>query len=148
MSFGWSAGDVVAGLQLLNRIRIALNDSGGSRSEYQDETAFLDNLSLTLRALGSVQPGSLQPAVAGNISRHAEHIRKSVDRFLQDVQAQFGPDLGRFPTTTRRAMWGASVSALRKMQWALSTSKKVRALRDRIGAELLSLQIQLSQHLM
>jgi hypothetical protein len=45
-------------------------------------------------------------------------------------------------------MWGASVSALRKMQWALSTSKKVRALRDRIGAELLSLQIQLSQHLM
>lgn len=148
MSFGWSAGDVVAGLQLLNQIRVALKDSGGSRSEYQDEIAFLDNLSLTLRTLGSFQPGLLQPTVTESISRHAEHIGNSVEGFLRDVQSQFGPNLGRFPTTARRGVWGASMSTLRKMQWAVSTSKKVQALRDKICAELLSLQIQLSQHIM
>lgn len=148
MSFGWSAGDIVASLQLLNQIRIALKDSEGSKSEYQNETAFLDNLSVTLRTLGSVQPGTLQPAVSESISSHAEHIGKPVDRFLGDVQSQFGPNLGHFPTTTRGRMWGSSVSTVRKIQWALSTSKKIRALRDRIGAELLSLQIQLSQHTM
>ncbi|KAK2604223.1 hypothetical protein N8I77_007170 [Diaporthe amygdali] len=147
MSFGWSAGDVIAGLQLLNQIRVALKDSGGSRSEYQDETAFLDNLSLTLRALGSVQPESLQPAVAEDISRHAKHIGKAVDGFLRDVQSRFGSNLGRFPTAMRRGVWGASASTFRKMQWAISTSKKVRALRDRISAELPSLQIILSQHI-
>lgn len=147
MSFGWSAGDVIAALKLMNQIRVALKDSGGSRAEYQDEITFLDNLCLTLRTLGSVEPASLQPVFGENIARHVDHICKSVDGFLRDTRSQFGPDLGRFPTTRRGGVWGPSVSAFRKMQWALSTSKKVRALRDRICAELLSLQIQLSQHI-
>lgn len=148
MSFGWSAGDVIAALGLLNQIRVALKDSGGSRAEYQDEIIFLDNLCLTLRTLRNIQPESLQPVVGENISRHVEHIGKSVTAFLGDIRTQFGPDLGRFPTTRRGGVWGPSVSTFRKVQWALSTSKKVRSLRDRICAELLSLQIQLSQHIM
>lgn len=148
MSFGWSAGDVIAALKLLNQIRVALKDSGGSRAEYQDEITFLDSLCLTLRTLGSVQSEALQPVVPENISRHVEHIGKSVEGFLRDIRSQFGPDLGHFPTTRKRGLWGPSVSTFRKVQWALSTSKKVRALRDRICAELMSLQIQLSQHIM
>lgn len=148
MSFGWSAGDVIAALQLLNQIRVALKDSRGSRAEYLDEITFLDNLCLTLRTLTNTESESLQPAVAENISKHAEDIGKSVDGSLRDIRSQFGPDLGHFPTTRRRGVWGPSVSAFRKMQWAVSTSKKVRALRNRICAQLLSLQIQLSQHIM
>jgi hypothetical protein len=55
MSFGWSAGDVVAGVKLFVKIGKALKDSGGSKSEYQDAVGFLESVSSIITGLQQIR---------------------------------------------------------------------------------------------
>lgn len=143
MSFGWSAGDVVAALQLLNKVRIALQDAGGAKSDYQEEAAFLDTVSTNLHALSTIDNGTLFPPEVGeNIRKHALSIKGPVDEFLDSIRSSFGSTLGGFPTRP------GVLSPARKLQWSLSTSKKVKALRLRIHEPLSLLQICLSGHIL
>ncbi|KAK1656088.1 hypothetical protein BDP81DRAFT_15301 [Colletotrichum phormii] len=139
MSFGWSAGDIVAALQLLNKVRNALKDSGGSKTDYQDATAFLDTFSATLSSLKDIQETSPLTELPKSISDHVERLRKEIDQFLQ-LQNDYGGSLGPFPTSS------PFKSQTRKIQYA--TSKKVQSLRAKIGPELSTLQIKLLYHIL
>ena len=51
MPFGWSPGDIVAALKLVQQIGSALKDSGGASSEFQDCLSFVQTLSRTPQRL-------------------------------------------------------------------------------------------------
>ena len=67
MSFGWSAGDIVAALKLLHQISSAVRESGGASSEFQDTLSFLYTLSQTLQHLNALQATPLDPDLANNL---------------------------------------------------------------------------------
>jgi hypothetical protein len=45
MSFGWSAGDIVAAISLVNRIITSVSNVGGSREHFQELESELRDLS-------------------------------------------------------------------------------------------------------
>src|ERR1700738_2095527 len=94
MSFGWSAGDIVAALKLVQQIGSALNDSGGASSEFQDTLSFLQTLSRTLQHLNSLHVTPLDPDLAENLREQCNHIRVPLQAFLDDAGRRFEPALG------------------------------------------------------
>lgn len=143
MSFGWSVGDIVAASSLLNKVRIALKDSGGASSDYQQDSAFLQTLSATLRHLDAFQAGSQALEVEHSDGLHelCEQIDRPLRSFLAHISKTFDNGLGAAPSKSRLA------SVPRKLQWALSTSKEVKKLRDRIAGPLTAILVILSQQI-
>lgn len=146
MSFGWSASDVLAALTVLNRIRIALKDSGGASSNYQEETGFLHSVSTTLETLDSLQPLRLDLNALNNLQQICQQIRGPLLPFLNKVARDFENTLGPQPIPKNQPF--KVFRATRMIQWALSTSKEVQQLKSRIIVPLMALQIGMSQQLM
>ncbi|KAH6847781.1 hypothetical protein B0I37DRAFT_151283 [Chaetomium sp. MPI-CAGE-AT-0009] len=141
MSFGWSASDVVAALELLNKVRIALNDCGGASSEYQAECSFLQTLSITLGHLKTLKAAPLEPGISENISELLGQIEQPVRRFLDDIERTFGSSLG--VSSTRRKL----LTAPRKIQWALVVADRAKVLREKIGVPLSAILAAMSQQI-
>lgn len=131
MSFGWGPSDVLSALKLLNTIRIALGDAGGSAAEYRNEVVFLGFLLTTLESLSGVKEMSV------DMIWFVDQIKQSVAAFLQRIEKTYGPTLGRSTTRDRITIVG------RKVEWAMLTAKEVRKLRASISEPLSALQIAL-----
>lgn len=139
MSFGWSAGDIVAALQLLHKASVALKDTGGASSDYQDVSSFLNILSVTLQHLNALQAVPLDPDLAKNLQQLCEYIQGPLTSFRKRIHSSFQRDLGAESASLKFLATG------RKLQWAFSTSKKVKALREKIGEPIAAIGIVLSQ---
>jgi hypothetical protein len=146
MSFGWSAGDLLAALTVLNKIRVALKDSGGASSDYQEENGFLQSVSTTLETLNSVQSLPLDADALKNLQQICRQIQGPLRPFLDKVNHDFQSKLG--PQPVSKNQFSKVFRAPRMMQWALSTSKQVQQLKNRIIMPLLALQIGMSQQIM
>jgi hypothetical protein len=142
MSFGWSAGDIVAALKLLHQIGVALKDSGGASSDFQDTCSFLQTLSRTLQHLDALQYTALKPSATEHLREQCDQIRVPLELFLRDVKGRFEKSIGR--NSTRNAIFATP----RKIQWALSTSKKLKKLQDRVTVPLAVVSIILGQQIM
>lgn len=142
MSFGWSIGDLVAALGLLNQARVALSDAGGASARFREEVAFLKNMIATLEHLDVLPSGDLDPVLLADLQQHCRQIRGPLQDFLKDIQDRFVSRLGY------KTSWSNAASAPRKLQWALSTSKKVKALRESISGSLDAIHIALSQQIL
>ena len=142
MSFGWSAGDIVAALSLVNKIRIALKDSGGASSTYQEESAFLQTLSATLSHLNVAKTRCLAREQAENLRQLCEQIDKPLRSFLDQTQKVYESRLGSKSSDHNL------LSVPYKVRWALSTSKDVKTLRDKIAGPLTSILVILNQQIM
>ena len=141
MSFGWSAGDIVAVLKLIHKIGSALKDSGGASSQFQDANSFFQTLSRTLEHLNALQATGFDPDLAQDLRKQCDQIRVPLATFLDDVSQRFEPTLGR---NSRRQRIRA---APRKIQWALLTSKKIKLLQDRITAPMAVIGVILGQQI-
>jgi hypothetical protein len=139
MSFGWSTGDIVAALQLLHKAAIALKDTGGASSDYQDATSFLDVLSVTLQHVKALQAAPLDPDLAINLRQLCEQVQEPISSLCGHIRSSFERDLGSDSTRLK------FLTTSRKLQWALSTSKKVKALREKIGGPIAGIGIVLGQ---
>jgi hypothetical protein len=138
MSFGWSAGDIISALKLVHQVTTALQDSGGASSDFQDTLSFLGTLSQSLQHLNALQAVPLDLSLAGSLREQCDHIRNPLQAFLDDVQ-RFKPALG----VNSRRKW--VFAAPRKIQWALSMSKKVKRLQDRIAVPMAAVGLILGQ---
>jgi hypothetical protein len=98
MSFGWSAGDIVAALQLLHKVGVALKDTGGASSDYQDASAFLDILTVTLQHLKALQAAPLDPDLAKNLGQLCEQAQGPLTVFCERIRDSFERDLGKDST--------------------------------------------------
>ena len=66
MSFGWSAGDIVAAISLVNRIITSVSNVGGSREQFQELESELRGLSRALNEISELAgiPGQIPDIVA------------------------------------------------------------------------------------
>jgi hypothetical protein len=142
MSFGWSVGDIVAALQLCNKVLAALKETGGASSEYQHAISFLGVLTVTLQHLKALQAAPLDPDLAKNLEQHCGLIQGPLTSFRERIRTRFERDLG--PDSTRLKI----LTTGRKLQWALSTAKHVKVLEGKIGGHLAAISIVLSQQVM
>lgn len=109
---------MLTALKLLNTIRVALGDIGGSAAEYH-EVAFLGFLLKTLDLVSGVQE------IRAEMACFVDQIKQSVPAFLQRIEKSFGPHLERSTSRNRIVIMG------RKVEWAMVTAKEVRKLRAR-----------------
>jgi hypothetical protein len=146
MSFTSSAGDLLRVIATLNKIRVALKDSGGASSNYQQEISFLKSVSTNLEALGTLQSSPLDADASENLQQLSEQINGPLNDFLRKIDGDFGDSLGSrssSPSLFSRARRGPKM-----VQWALSTAEKVQQLKTRISVPLLALQIGISTQIM
>jgi hypothetical protein len=142
MSFGWSVGDIVAALQLLDKVVVALKDTGGASSHYQDVSAFLGVLTVTLQHLKALQAAPLDPDIAKNLEQLCAQIQGPLTSFRERIHLTFDRDLGSDSTRPK------FLTAGRKLKWAISTSKEVKDLEKKIGRNISVIGVVLSQQVM
>lgn len=141
MSFGGSAGEIVAALQLLSKVIGALKDTDGASSDYQEATTFLRIVSVTLEHLKSLQAAPLDPGLACNPEQVCEHVQELLLLFRNQILSSFERDLGAGSTRIR------FLSAGRKIKCAFPTSKKVKTLQTKIGGSIAVIGLVLSQRI-
>jgi hypothetical protein len=127
---------------LLCQISVALKDSGGASSNFQDTFSFLQTLSRTLQHLNALQSVPLDPEVSEGLKEQCNHIKEPLETFLADVGRRFKPALD---AQSKRSSF---LAAPQKVQWALSTKKKVKSLQDRIAVPIAAVGMILGQQIM
>lgn len=136
--FGFSVGDVLAGLHVVRKLIRALNDTGGSRVAYQTLIAELLNLEDALRGVNDLQVDPMQAAQKLALEQVAEQCQKTIEKFLAK-NAKFKDSLGARPSTM--SAWRSN---FHKVQWALCKESEIDALRTEIAAHSTTLNIILS----
>ncbi|KFZ17231.1 hypothetical protein V502_04663 [Pseudogymnoascus sp. VKM F-4520 (FW-2644)] len=134
MSFGWSVGDLIAGLEVAIRIASALQDSGGAADKYRQTTTYLLSLSTVVHQLHPPPPGLL--AIAPDV----QSVHAALQAFHSKLSAKFEKSLG-----SSASDWVARVrSSPRKVEYALFMEKQVEALRVKLDVPLKAINLALS----
>lgn len=136
--FGFSVGDVLAGLHVVRKLIRALNDTGGSRAAYQKLISELLNLEDALRGVNELQVDPTQAAQKLALEQVAQQCQKSIEDFLIR-NAKFKDSLGARPSTM--SAWRLN---LYKVQWALCKESEIEALRTEISAHSTTLNLIMS----
>lgn len=121
---------MVVALQLMNKVRIALKESGGASSDYQEEIVFLQSLYLTIKHIDKLETESLDPELVDTLRAHTRRISEPLRTFTLDIKRSFDSRLGAKNTRFN------PISAFRKVEWAVRTSEKVKSLRQKISLPL------------
>jgi hypothetical protein len=140
-TFSWSVGDIVASIQLVAKIAVALKETGGAKSEYQESIEFLFGLEITLQNLQTIAPVLLNQTQKSILQVEIEKIAKPISVFFERVK-KLDTALG---SDSKKGSWR---TAPRKVQWAMQVSKDVKVLRDRISVPIVSLNILLQSQVL
>lgn len=143
MSFGWSAGDVVAAINLVSRIIKSVGNMGGAREHFQELETELLSLSRALHDISVLasEPGQIPEIVA--LKFVACLCEDTLKRFYEkikpfDATLSVGADNG-----TRR------VKVVPKMvRWELLVKKDIPELRSYLVAHVGSLSLRLNTALL
>lgn len=136
MSFGWSAGDLIASIHLLLTIGEAIKDARHADSEYQDTVAFLTSLASTLNKLRNPRLVSLLDAA------DIAPVKAAIEDFKESIEKRYGVHLAQGQPI---ADWKRKLlRAFKKLDWALFSSEQVKQLQSRIDLSLSAIEITLS----
>lgn len=143
MSFGWSAGDIVAATNLVNRIIKSVGNIGGAREHFQELETELLSLSRALHEISVLtsEPGQIPEIVA----------LKFVACLCEDILKRFYEKIKPFDATLQI---GAG-SGMRKgkavpkmVRWELLVKKDIPELRSYLVAHVGSLTLRLNTALL
>jgi hypothetical protein len=143
MSFGWSAGDVVAGITFLVQVYQALDDSSGGKATYAALIRELGNLKNALIEIRSPEDKkSNEPdAPKSSLEQAVESCQKCINCFIERNRKFTGID-----EDVGSSKW--SIEAFKKnaraVEWKLAKRKEVDEFRKEVlshTATILSLQI-------
>jgi molecular chaperone DnaK (HSP70) len=132
MSFGWSAGDIVAGISTMVKVGKALKQSGGAASEYQGTVAFLTSVKTTLRGLEVIVTNNSDLTWKDELVEQAGLLKSAVDDFRKQVDKY---DLSLGSESERRK----ARRIPKEIQFALS--EKIKELRVAITQPQLVLDV-------
>lgn len=141
--FGFSVGDVLAGLHVVRKLIRALNDTVGSRPAYRkliSELLTLEEALTGVRALQVVDPTQAAQKIA--LEQVAQQCQRSIEEFLTR-NAKFKSSLGDAPRSSP-SLLSAWRSNLHKVQWALCKESEIEGLRTEIAAHATTLNLMLS----
>jgi hypothetical protein len=133
-AFGWSVGDIVAGISLIITSIDAVKDSTGSAAEYRAVSSTLVQVVSTLEGLNKlkIEDAAERHALHASASKCGETVFQFVDKI-----AKFKPGLG-----THNSFWKLDAT-LRKIEWALYTSKDLHRFHTQLLADLATLNVTL-----
>lgn len=138
MSFGWSAGDIVAALSLFHKLYKAFDDCNGVSGEYRETVWFLKSLTRTLEPLTTLADWDAHPTYATQIKEQVVLLKEPIDDFIQNV--------GKFETSLgRQARKGRHRNAARKLEWYCGGISDVSSLRNKIEMHMRVLDILLQR---
>ena len=129
MSFGWSAGDIVASITLIYNLIEALDSADGAACDYREAVSFLRDLKRVLDPLQAFSAWNTYPSYGKDIEDQVRHIKEPVDEFLKAV-LKYEPSLGF------KAAEGHHRHILRKLQWYMFVSKRVSILKKKIESHM------------
>ncbi|KAL5350845.1 hypothetical protein ACLOAV_004416 [Pseudogymnoascus australis] len=136
MSFGFSAGDFIAALELVATVIDALRESGGASSEYREIVRQLYSLETALIRVKRLEVDPAQNAELVSLQQAAAQCQQTIDDFLKKVQ-KYQPHL--------RA--GCSSSRLKdgwmKIQWAVCKKEDVARFKADLVGHTESIQLLL-----
>jgi hypothetical protein len=132
--FGFSAGDFVAGINLVQGLITALNDSRGSSKEYLELITELRSLETALLEVKALDLEVEQRAQRAALRQAAAQCQISIDNFLKDL-TKYHPHL----------RLGGSLCAwkdtLRKIQWRFCKKEDLLQFRTEIRFHAQSIQM-------
>jgi hypothetical protein len=137
MSFGFSVGDFITTISLINDIVTCLKASGGSASEYQELMLELDGLRLALTKIEHLEGGVEQTPAINSIKVAALNCKFVLDSFLTKLKT-YGKSLEHGKTR------GWAVDSAKKVKWELAMKNDVQELRTYLMMHTSSLNMRLS----
>lgn len=134
MSFGWSAGDVIAGIGVLIQVFAALDDSKGGKASYSELIRELTSLQNALDGIQMLGPGASLDQAVGN-------CRQCIDAFVARIEKFKGMD-----KDSSGSVWSLDKfkKNVRAVQWAMCKTEEIDGFRKAVlfhTAAILSLQI-------
>lgn len=137
MSFGWSAGDIVATINLVNRIITSVSSVGGAREHFQELESELAGLLQTLTEISELtsQPEQIPEIVALQFA--ACLCEDTLKRFYEKIKP-FIVTLGVASQTSKLK------AAPRMVRWELLAKKDIPELRSYLVAHVGYLNLRLS----
>ena len=119
--YGWSLSDTVLLAKYAGRIYRALEEEGGSSSDYEQATNTLSSLQFTLQ---QIQHGlkSTDPTFRSAIKGQLAGPTSSIAQFITKLQQRYGEHLGlSAPTGKHNGAWG-KLNGLSRPQRSSRTS--------------------------
>jgi preprotein translocase subunit SecE len=143
-AFGFSFGDIVTAIKILNDVRTALRETGGSRDEFQHILVDLQQLEIILEQLNrgawdhGGDAGHLN-AIKGMASTCQVPLRAFLTK-IEKYKVLQAKELGSF----RARLKGEA----RKVQWAVTMKEEVEKFRAVIVATFVTIILLIQPHMM
>lgn len=136
MSFGWSAGDIVAAISLVNRIISSIRNIGRAREHFQELVSELDGLQRALEEISSLANATDQMPEIAALKFASCNCGAALERFYEKIKP-FEESL----SSKAQSKWKASP---RMVRWELLVKKDVPELRTYLVAHVGYLNMRLS----
>lgn len=138
--FGFSAGDIVAGLKLIKQSIDALQDSKGSSSEFERLVREINSLEVSLDCVQDLNldaTGGARSKQRLALQEAIENCQRCIDHFLSLI-SKYQPWL-RAKVASRHAWKGN----LMKIQWALCRKEDIKGFRAQLERHCSSINMLL-----
>lgn len=132
--FGFSVGDLVAGVQLINKAAKALRTASGATAQYQQAILDLELTETVLRRVQGLTPETVSQETIQTAQLCGHACFSPLAVFLQKVQ-RLEPHLKLAHKTDKTGLNNV-IRAGRKVQWAVSLEEDVAKLKASIGPVL------------
>jgi hypothetical protein len=134
---GWSAGDIVKGIELLTIVYKGLQEAGGAASEFQKTSAFLKGFIITLEHIEKLSLECTDPTLVQAINTLGKTALDPVFDFVNET-AKYEPSLGRNPSKH------SVIATYRKAEYALREPRRVAKLQADLEMALGPIHLLLS----
>jgi hypothetical protein len=141
MSFGWSAGDLIAAVKLINDIISCIRDVGGARDHFQELVIELQGLEKALDEINELAKSSSDIPEISALKFASSACGDTLQRFYDKIKP-FKESLGSVSTK------GKVRAAPRMVRWELLVKKEIPELRSYLVAHVGYLNLQLSTALL
>lgn len=134
MSFGWSVGDVIAGIEVLIEIFKALDDTRGGKATYSELARELSSLQNALDGIGTYR-------IYSSLDQAVRNCQECIDAFVERIKKFRGMNQDQ-------GNWRWSLDTFKKnvraVEWAMCKKGEVDEFRKAVlfhTGSILSLQI-------
>jgi hypothetical protein len=128
-TFGFSVGDFIAVIDLVQKVGKALHGQNGASAEYQRLIQNIQTLRLIFQHLECLNLDETNRSLVNAIQAQAHESVKPLNEFLKNV-AKYEKRLGQAPTG------GGLLGGVRKAQWAVTIRDELSKLQSIINLEV------------
>lgn len=131
MSFGWSAGDILAAIHFILEVAQALDAAGGAAKEFRDASTFLRDVKSALTPLQTLTALGTRPEYKADIELQVKAIKGPIEKFIVDTRG-LQNSLG----VVKEGHFRHLQNIPSKLKWHFDVSKKVLTLKKEVEQHL------------